>query len=59
MQLFSENALLFLPPEQLPKIAEKLDDEAIRRQIRENKIALSLADRGASPKGSSCETRSG
>jgi predicted RND superfamily exporter protein len=41
MQLFSENALLFLPPEQLPKIAEKLQDEAIRRQIRENKVALS------------------
>jgi predicted RND superfamily exporter protein len=40
MQLFSENALLFLPPEQLPKIAEKLSDEAIRRQIRENKVAL-------------------
>jgi uncharacterized protein len=41
MSLFSENALLFLPPEQLPKIAEKLTDEAIRRQIRENKVALS------------------
>jgi len=41
MQLFSENALLFLPPEQLPKIGEKLKDEAIRRQIRENKVALS------------------
>ena len=41
MQLFSENALLFLPPEQLPKIAEKLRDDAIRRQIRENKVALS------------------
>lgn len=40
MSLFSENALLFLPPEQLPRIAEKLTDEAIRRQIRENKIAL-------------------
>ena len=41
MSLFSENALLFLPPEKLPQIAEKLTDEAIRRQIRENKIALS------------------
>lgn len=41
MSLFSENALLFLPPEQLPKIAEKLTDEAIHRQIRENKVALS------------------
>jgi len=41
MSLFSENALLFLPPEQLGKIADKLSDEAIRRQIRENKVALS------------------
>ena len=41
MQLFSENALLFLPPEQLGKIAEKLSDDAIRRRIRENKVALS------------------
>ena len=41
MQLFSENALLFLPPDQLPRIAEKLGDEAIHRQIRENKVALS------------------
>ena len=41
MQLFSENALLFVPPEQLPQIAGKLKDEAIRRQIRENKVALS------------------
>jgi predicted RND superfamily exporter protein len=41
MQLFSENALLFVPPEQLPQIAAKLGDDAIRRQIRENKVALS------------------
>ena len=41
MQLFSENALLFVPPEQLPQIAEKLEDESIRSQIRENKVALS------------------
>jgi uncharacterized protein len=41
MDLFSENALLFLPPEQLPKIAEKLTDASIRRQVRENRVALS------------------
>jgi uncharacterized protein len=41
MNLFSENALLFLPPEQLPKIAEKLTDASIRRQVRENRVALS------------------
>jgi predicted RND superfamily exporter protein len=40
MELFSENALLFLPPEQLPAIADKLSDESIRRQVRENRIAL-------------------
>jgi predicted RND superfamily exporter protein len=41
MDLFSENALLFLPPEQLPKIADKLTDASIRRQVRENRTALS------------------
>jgi len=41
MELFSENALLFLPPERLPEVAEKLTDPAIRRQIAENRIALS------------------
>ncbi len=40
MSLFSENALLFLPPDQLPKIAEKLTDESIHRKVRENKSAL-------------------
>src|SRR5262245_14089246 len=40
MELFTENALLFLPPAELPKIAEKLSDAAIERQIRENKSAL-------------------
>ena len=41
MQLFSENALLFLAPDQLSTIADKLTDDAIRRQIRDNKLALS------------------
>jgi uncharacterized protein len=40
MELFTENALLFLPPEQLPGIADKLTDGAIRRQVRENRVAL-------------------
>ena len=40
LELFSENALLFLPPEQLHEVADKLTDEAIRRQVRENRIAL-------------------
>lgn len=41
LELFTENALLFLPPEQLPDIQAKLTDDAVRRQVRENKIALS------------------
>jgi predicted RND superfamily exporter protein len=38
--LFYENALLFLPPERLPRIAEKLTDEAILKQIEQNRLAL-------------------
>ena len=41
LELFTENALLFLPPEQLPDIQAKLTDDAVRRQVRENKVALS------------------
>src|SRR5262249_9129677 len=41
MELFSENALLFLPAERRPEVAGKLLDPAIRRQIAENRIALS------------------
>lgn len=40
LDLFSRNALLFLPPEELPEIAAKLTDEAILEQIRENRLAL-------------------
>ena len=58
MQLFSENALLFLPPEQLPKIAEKLDG---RRDPppdpREQGRAL-VADRGDRRRAARCATRS-
>ena len=39
LKLFSENALLFLPPEQLGEVAAKLSDEAILRQFRENRLA--------------------
>src|SRR5262245_33392533 len=41
LELFTENALLFLPPEQLPEVEAKLTDEAVKRQVRENKVALS------------------
>jgi predicted RND superfamily exporter protein len=41
MNLFSENALLFLPPEQLGDVAAKLTDDAIRARVKENRVALS------------------
>jgi uncharacterized protein len=39
LKLFSENALLFLPPEELETVAAKLTDEAILGQFRENRLA--------------------
>lgn len=39
LKLFSENALLFLPPSKLPEVAEKLTDEAILARFRENRLA--------------------
>ena len=41
LELFTENALLFLPPDRLSEVEAKLTDEAVRRQVRENKVALS------------------
>jgi len=41
LELFIENALLFLPPDKLPEVEAKLTDDAVRRQVRENKVALS------------------
>ena len=41
LELFTENALLFLSPDQLPEVQAKLTDDAVRRQVRENKVALS------------------
>jgi hypothetical protein len=40
LSMFSENALLFLPPEDLPRVAAKLTDEAILQQIHANRLAL-------------------
>jgi predicted RND superfamily exporter protein len=41
LELFTENALLFLPPDKLPEVQAKLSDDAVKRQVRENKVALS------------------
>lgn len=46
MELFSENALLFVPPSELQRIADRLTDEAIRSRVGENRLTL------ASPAGS-------
>jgi predicted RND superfamily exporter protein len=50
LELFTENAFLFLSPHELPRIAERLTDAAIAEQIRENRIAL------ASPTGAFAES---
>jgi predicted RND superfamily exporter protein len=38
--LLSRNALLFVPPEQMATLAERLSDAGIRRKIRENAEAM-------------------
>ncbi|HEY3176602.1 MAG TPA: MMPL family transporter [Candidatus Polarisedimenticolia bacterium] len=38
--LFQKYALLFLPPEELPRLKEKLTDAAIRRQVADNRRVL-------------------
>ncbi len=40
LDLFYRNALLFLEPEQLPELREKLTDRAIREQVADNRRAL-------------------
>ena len=40
LELFYENALLFLPPDRLPELERRLTDDAIVRQIRERKLSL-------------------
>jgi hypothetical protein len=39
LKVLSENALLFLPPDELKDVAAKLTDDAILRQFRENRLA--------------------
>ncbi len=41
LELFRENALLFLAPEELGEVAAKLTDEAIALQVRDDHAALS------------------
>ena len=41
LKLFYENALLFLPPDKMPELAERLTDDAIRQRLRETKLSLS------------------
>ncbi len=40
VDLLYGHALLFLPPDRLPELADKLTDEAIREQLAENRLAM-------------------
>jgi predicted RND superfamily exporter protein len=40
LELFYENALLFLTPDQLPELEQKLSDAAIRQQVADNRRSL-------------------
>jgi len=40
LSLFQKYALLFLPPEDIPKLREKLSDAAIRQQVADNRRIL-------------------
>lgn len=40
LEMFQKYGLLFLPPEDIPKLKEKLSDEAIRAQVAENRRIL-------------------
>jgi len=40
LELFYRNALLFLDPDSLPQLREKLSDRAIREQVAENRLSL-------------------
>jgi predicted RND superfamily exporter protein len=41
LDLFYDNALLYLPPERLDELRARLTDEAIRRRVAENRLSLS------------------
>jgi predicted RND superfamily exporter protein len=46
MELFYENALLYLEPERLPELAAKLSDEGIRHKLQDNRRALQASPAG-------------
>ena len=48
LELFYRNAMLFLPPEQLPELAEKLTTERILAKIQEDRLHLSSPTAGLS-----------
>jgi predicted RND superfamily exporter protein len=41
LELFYRNALLFLPADHLPELEDKFSDDAIRAQVRDNRLAMS------------------
>ena len=41
LDLFYDNALLYLPPEKLSELEQKLSNEAILRQVEQNRLRLS------------------
>jgi len=49
LRLFYGNAVLFLPPERLPDLAEKLSDRAILDRIRQLKLDLGSPTAGFGP----------
>jgi|GEM_PF-4874913 len=46
LELFYENALLFLPPDRLPELASRLTDERIHSQIQQDRLQLSSPTAG-------------
>jgi predicted RND superfamily exporter protein len=46
LELFYENALLFLPPDQLPELASRLSTESIRAKIQDDRLRLSSPTSG-------------
>ena len=48
LELFYRNALLFLPPQRLPELAEMLTTERILRKIQEDRLHLSSPTAGLS-----------
>jgi predicted RND superfamily exporter protein len=41
LDLFYDNALLYLPPDRLPDLGERLTDDAIRARMEQNRLSMS------------------